>query len=182
MKIRTDFVTNSSSSSFTLEIGFKLVNGKTVSFCAHGGDDEAGVIDYFYSDAVVTVSPKELGTANSVEEMIKLLTDGVVDDDWDEGIKIFEKSNPIENEYEETHDAYDFITEIRSEIKRMDDIETITISGNEENYESYYRSYTYNRKTGQYTGVVEGEEFEKDGSSGGDLRFDTSGCESGKNR
>ena len=68
-------------------------------------------------------------------------------------------------------DAYDFIKEIRYKITNMDQIEKITISGDEENYMNYNRTYTYNLKTNKYTGCEKGFEFEKDGSSGGDLQF-----------
>ena len=53
----------------------------------------------------------------------------------------------------------------------MDDIESITITGYEENDFSYNRTYTYNLKTGKYTGTVKGQSFEIDGSSGGGLQF-----------
>ena len=59
----------------------------------------------------------------------------------------------------------------------MDDIEKIRIVGDERNYVNYYREYTYNLKTKEYTGIVKGEEFEKNGSSGGNLYFsDLSSC------
>ena len=74
MKFRTDFVTNSSSSSFVLEICIDLENGKSLKFEANGGTGETGIIDYFWSDATVTVSPKQLGCAKSVQELIDLRT------------------------------------------------------------------------------------------------------------
>lgn len=181
MKIRTDFVTNSSSSSFVLEIGFYLKNGKVVSFQANGGTPESGRIDYFECDAVVKVSPKELGTAGSVEEMIQLLTDGVVDDYWEDSTKIFENPEPHESdafggELGGEFNAGDFIDEIRENITSMDDIERVVITGNEYNYEEYLRTFSYNRTTGEYTGEIEGDYIECDGSSGGDLAFSLEGC------
>ena len=190
MKIRTDFVTNSSSSSFTLEIEFKLVNGNSLVFCGHGAEGD-GAIDYFNDEAIVRVSPKQLATAKTVEEMIQLLIDGVLDGDdgWEdvEPRKIFlaqTTSEDIDEMDEEdmddaewddyiyqADDASFFVDRICENIKSMDEIESVSITGNEENYVSYLRTYIYNRKTGKYTCSVVGDVFECNGSSCGDLQF-----------
>ena len=189
MKIRSDFVTNSSSSSFIVQININLKNGDSVSFCGNGGSPESGRIDYFENDAIIQVSPKQLGNAKSVAEMIQLLTDGILDgDEWDsEAVKIFEKSDPhpcfdfddpdfdvdayLEGKIDEDDvpmcDAYDFVKEILAKVHTMDDIKTISIYGEEQNYMIYSQSFMYDRETGEYTGTIDGCEFEKDGVSGG---------------
>ena len=177
MKFRKDFVTNSSSSSFVVEIGITLKNGDYICFEGNGGTPETGRIDYFDGDAIVKVSPKQLGNSKNVDEMIQLLTDGVIDDLWDEEIQIFSDDNTDEEETDDLWSAHTFIEEIREKIKSMDDISSIKIRGDEENYCCYNRTFIYDRENDKYYGFQQGEEFEKDGSSGGDLQFDLSGCE-----
>ena len=195
MKYWSGFVANSSSSSFTLDIRIQLKDDTTLSFSAYGGSPESGRIDYFEYDAIVSVSPKQLCMATSVEELIQLLTDGVCDgQEWfddGEARKIFAKSEPMSamnfDEFDPEDDedfdvgevdAYDFIRSIRDRIGSMDDIVAITISGEEDNYQHYHQVYTYDRVTGKYTGKVRGCEFEKDGASGGELTIpDVSDCD-----
>ncbi len=187
MKIRSDFVTNSSSSSFIVQININLKNGESINFSGMGGSPESGRIDYFEQDCIVTVSPKQLGNAASVATMIQLLTDGVVDGcEWDEEkVKIFAKSNPqpyidysdpdfdplddFNPEDLPSCDAYDFIKEILAKVHTMDDIKSIRIFGEETNYMIYSQEYVYDRETGEYAGHVNGCEFEKDGASGGEI-------------
>lgn len=186
MKIRTDFVTNSSSSSFTLEIGFKLINGEEIIFKGEGATGETGPTDYFDEEAIMTVSPRQLGLAKNLEELIKLLQEGVLSGDrfdikygnFKNAKKIFEKSEPREGFAPETYDeitvdAYDFIKDIKSKVNTIEDIESITVTGDEENYYTWTRIFKYDLKNKKYTLEEFGEDpVEREDSAGGDLIFE----------
>lgn len=183
MKIRSDFVTNSSSSSFTLIINMDLVDKQTVRFEANGGTDETGRIDYFRHDAIVKVSPKQLAQVENVDALIQMLEDGVVDgqvDNYDESYenKIFDQSRVVTNDWDEEYDAYDFVKEIRETISDMSQIKKITISGEEDGDSYYYREYVYDVENEKYTGKQIGKAFQANGTTGGDLRLsDLDSCE-----
>ena len=157
MKIRTDFVTNSSSSSFLLVIRVNLKNGKTISFSGDGGVGED--FEKYYQLAALS-SPEELGTSSGIDEMIDKLRMSVVEEKQDPKTgqdvnkPIFSVSHP-------------FITQI-SKLESMDEISSITINGDligrEEEHQ--YWHYTYYRDRGILVFDEGGEDFNSEGTGG----------------
>ena len=181
MKIRTDFVTNSSSSSFVFGLKFELKNGEELIFDGEGACGEIGSTEFFDGEAIVGVSPKVLGQSSSVDDLIRILTDSV--EDSCEYRKIFLPRELSESDIEFleqggmiAESAESFIEEIRENIKTIDDIKSIVVYGNEENYVSYRQTYKYDLETGEYIGAIFGCEFESEGSSGYIYIPDSSEC------
>ena len=174
MKIRTDFVSNSSSSSFCLEIKFTFKEGNALNFTGEGATGETGPINYFNGEARIEASPKYLGMSKDINELIARLADGVFDVkyDWDKDenikTKIFDKPHPVETEWGDVYVAYDFVEEIKKEIKSIDEIKSISVSGTTRGIQGqfYKQEYKYDLETKKYTGEVDGREFESEGSAG----------------
>ena len=167
MKIRSDFVTNSSSSSFMLVIRIGLKNGKVLKFMGDGG---VGENSEEYYELTANASPEELGQCESIDELIRLLQRSVVQG-WD--TYYGEDEEPDEKVIED----YEEIIEGLKELNSMDEIATITINGDlfgrGEQYQ--YKHYTYYRDKKVTVYDEGGDEYINDEGTGGHIAFYGSG-------
>lgn len=159
MKIRTDFVTNSSSSSFCLVIRISLKNGKILKFFGTGGTGEG---DEEYHELVANCSPSEYGESASVDELIELLRVSVV-----QGLDSFFDVYEDPGEAAVFEEDSPFIQDIR-EIQSMDEIKAITVNGDlwGRNGQHQYGHYTYYMDEGKLVYDEGGKEIISEGTGG----------------
>lgn len=140
---------------FLLSIEIRLHNGTNLVF-ESSGSRELGRINYFSGWPAVTISPKQLAHAGSVEELIQLLAKNVKDIEDDE-VFIFAESNPVESDlFEETFDAYDFVQIIKEHVQAMSDIANISMVAQEYGEFHFFRKYIYDIALGNYSCVMIG--------------------------
>ena len=154
---------------YVLKIDIRLCDGSSLLFEASGAQ-ENGRINYMSGWPKVSISPKQLATAKSVDELVKLLASGVqdvcdffeVDEEGDEEAYfwdgyIFSASRPVVSDVDgNEYDAYDYVELIRNNISDMDTVESVTIEMKHFDEWSFFRSYTYERHTKKYYGTVLG--------------------------
>ena len=184
MKIRFDFVTNSSSSCYVIKLQITNIDKEVLEYEGRIDEESCG-----YLNDEGTCDPRELGEADSIESLKKMLNSlsTLSDNDWDikdnKGEKLDwwspqkipgcpENDDEFDDWYEdilytEGKEGYvfnGFLSELDEKIQSMDSVKSISVECDGVDSDSTFvrEKYNYDLKSKEFSEDYEAKEFGED--------------------